>query len=181
MDTVEKKGRGNTPRVTASELNDDVLLNIFDWYRLYNTTSEDQGWNLERWWYKPIHVCRRWRHLILASPTRLDLHLVCTYGIPVEAMLSHSPPLPLIIYYPEIPAKISAADEESAIFALQQHERVRRIHVTAPTAVLCNLFKLWTASFRCWKGCPSTCRQKAEQAWASREIASTASPPPHTI
>jgi hypothetical protein len=134
--------------VTASELNDDVLLNIFDWYRLYNTTSEDQGWNLERWWYKPIHVCRRWRHLILASPTRLDLHLVCTYGIPVETMLSHSPPLlPLIIYYPAIPGKISAADEESAILALQQHERVRRIHVVAPTAVLCNLFKAMECDF----------------------------------
>jgi hypothetical protein len=57
-------------------------------------------------------------------------------------MLSHSPPLPLIIYYPAIPGKISTADEESAIFALQQHhERVRRIHVAAPTTVLCSFFK----------------------------------------
>ncbi|KAF8259153.1 hypothetical protein EI94DRAFT_1752348 [Lactarius quietus] len=143
--TWKSKGRRTTPRMTASKLNDDVLLNIFDWYRLYNTTnevpSEVQRWNFERWWYKPIHVCRKWRHLILTSPTRLDLHLVCTYGIPVEAMLSHSPPLPLIIYYPEIPGKISAADEESAIFALQHHERVRRIHIAAPTTVLCKLFK----------------------------------------
>ncbi len=125
-----------TPRTTVSTLNDVVLLNIFDWYRLYNRTDEDQAWNLERWWYKPIHVCPRWRHLILTSPNRLDLHLVCTYGIPVEAMLSHSPPLPLIIYYPEI----TAADEESALFALQQRERVRRIHIAAPTAILRNLF-----------------------------------------
>ena len=133
---------------TASKLNNDVLLGIFDWYRLYNTTSdEDQGWNLERWWYKPLHVCRKWRHLILTSPTRLDLHLVCTYGIPVEAMLSHSPPLPLMIYYPAIPSKISAADEEGAIFALQQHDRVRRIHFAAPTAVLCNLFKAMDCEF----------------------------------
>ncbi|KAI9435064.1 hypothetical protein H4582DRAFT_1972589, partial [Lactarius indigo] len=96
--------RAVTPRTTVSTLNDDVLLNIFDWYRLLNTTDEDQGWNLERWWYKPIHVCQKWRHLILSSPTRLDLHLVCTYGIPVEEMLSHSPPLPIIIFYPEITA-----------------------------------------------------------------------------
>ncbi|KAI9444371.1 hypothetical protein BJY52DRAFT_1228930 [Lactarius psammicola] len=130
-----------TPRTTVSTLNDVVLLNIFDWYRLYNTTDEDQAWNQERWWYKPIHVCRKWRHLILTSPTRLDLHLVCTYGIPVEAMLSHSPPLPLIIYYPKITGKTPAADEESALFALQQRERVRRIHVVAPTTNLRNLFK----------------------------------------
>ncbi|KAN0132225.1 hypothetical protein V8E53_009991 [Lactarius tabidus] len=144
--TWKSRGR-RTLCVTASELNDDVLLNIFDWYRLYNTTSEDQGWNLERWWYKPIHVCRKWRHLILSSPTRLDLHLVCTYGIPVETMLSYSPPLPLIIYYPEIPAKISTADEGSAIFALQQNNRVRRIHVAAPTTVSCKIFKVMDCEF----------------------------------
>jgi hypothetical protein len=62
-------------------------------------------------------------------------------------MLSHSPSLPLILYYPEIPAKISAADKENAILALQQHERVRRIHVTAPTAVLCNLFQAMDCEF----------------------------------
>jgi hypothetical protein len=56
-------------------------------------------------------------------------------------MLSHSPPLPLIIYYPAIPGKISIADEESAILALQLHERVRRVHVAAPAVVLSNLFK----------------------------------------
>jgi hypothetical protein len=37
---------------------------------------------------------------------------------------------------------MSAEDEGSAIFALQQHDRVRRIHVDAPTAVLRNLFKV---------------------------------------
>ena len=61
------------PRVITSALNDDVLLNIFDWFRLYNTTIDDQGWDLERWWYTPIHVCRSWRHLIITSPIRLDL------------------------------------------------------------------------------------------------------------
>ncbi|KAH9003751.1 hypothetical protein EDB86DRAFT_2272839 [Lactarius hatsudake] len=144
-----RKSRGRRmPRTTISTLSDDVLLNVFDWYRLYNTTDEsDLGWSIERWWYKPIHVCRTWRHLILTSPTRLDLHLVCTHGIPVEAMLSHSPPLPLIIYYPGIPGEISAADEESALFALQQRERVRRIHVAAPTAVLCNIAKAMDGEF----------------------------------
>ena len=135
------------PRTTVSELNDDVLLNIFDWYRFDNTITNTQLWNLARWWYKLIHVCRRWRHLILTSPAHLDIHLVCTYGIPVEDMLSHSPPLPLLIYYPVIPGKLSAADQESAIFALQQRERVRRIQVAAPTAVLCNLFKAMDCEF----------------------------------
>ena len=147
-----KKGH-RIPRVTGSELNSDLLLEIFDWYRLYKTTTSnlDQiwnlGWNLERWWYKPIHVCRNWRHIVLSSPNRLNLHLVCTYGISVEDMLLHSPPLPLIIYYPSLSDKISAADEESIIYALQQPDRVHRIKLTAPTAVLCNLFKAMDCEF----------------------------------
>ena len=134
--------------MTASELSNDLLLEIFDWYRLYETDSdEDQDWNLERWWYKLIHVWQKWRHLILSSPNRLELHLVCIYGIPVEDMLSHSPPLPLIIYYPEIPDKMSAADEENAIFALQQYDRVHCIRIVAPTAVMCNLFEVMDCEF----------------------------------
>ena len=34
---------------------------------------------------------------------RLDLHLVCTYGMLVEAMLSYSPRPHLVIYCPAIP------------------------------------------------------------------------------
>jgi hypothetical protein len=125
-----------------------VLLNVFERYRLDNTTDEsDLGWGIERWWYKPIQVCRAWRHLVLSSPVRLDLHLVCTYGIPVQAMISHSPPLPLIIYYPGIPGEMPAADKEGALFALQQRERVRRIHVEARTAILSNLFKAVDGEF----------------------------------
>ena len=133
--------------MTTGKLNDDLLLNIFDWCRLCNKTIVGRGWIPERWWYKLIHVCRKWRHLILTSPTRFDLHLVCTYGVPVEAMLSHSPTLPLILYYPGTSGKLSAMDEGSVILALQQRERVRRIHVAAPTAVLCNLFKAMDCAF----------------------------------
>jgi len=62
-------------------------------------------------------------------------------------MISHSPHLPLIIYYPGIPGEISAADGESALFALQQPERVRRIHVVAPTVTLCNIVKAMDCEF----------------------------------
>ena len=151
-DLRNQKGR-RIPRVTASELNGDLLLEIFDWYRIYSATPRnashplDLFWDRERWWYKPIHVCRKWRHLILSSPNRLDLHLVCTYGTPVEDMLSHSPPLPLIIYYPSLTYKIPAADEEGIIYALQQPDRVHRINVTAPTTVLCKLFIAMACEF----------------------------------
>ncbi len=130
----------HAPPTAISALNHDVLLDIFHWYRLGNTTNGfDRGWNLERWWFKLIHVCQTWRHLILASPTSLDLHLVCTYGTPVMTMLTHSPPLPLIIYYPGGLEDMAGKDEEDVVFLLQHRERVRRIHVGAPAASLLGL------------------------------------------
>ncbi|KAI9507086.1 hypothetical protein F5148DRAFT_162206 [Russula earlei] len=126
------------------ELHADILINVFDWYRLGSTTEDpDRNWNTERWWYTPIKVCRTWRRIIFAFPTRLDLHLVCTYGTPVEAMLSHWPPFPLIIYYSgHRPGGMAEDDRRGATFALEQRERVRRIHLAAPAASLQDLVKV---------------------------------------
>src|SRR6266702_4021630 len=130
----------HAPPTAISALNHDVLLDIFHWYRLGNTTNGfDRGWNLERWWFKLIHVCQAWRHLILASPTSLNLHLLCTYGTPVTTMLAHFPPLPLIVYYPGGLEDAAGKDEEDVLFLLQHRERVRRIHVGAPAASLLGL------------------------------------------
>ncbi|KAH8976726.1 hypothetical protein EDB86DRAFT_1545752 [Lactarius hatsudake] len=136
---MSNKGDRPAPPMAISALNHDVLLDIFHWYRLGNTTNSLYGgWNVERWWFKLIHVCQTWRHLILASPTSLDLHLVCTYGTPVTTMLTHSPPLPLIIYYPGGLGD-AAGKEEDVLFLLQHRERVRRIHIEAPATSLLGL------------------------------------------
>jgi len=138
-----RAGRDKVSRTTINELNYHVLLNIFNWYRIDNTTEDsDGGWNLDRWWYKLVQVCRVWRGIILAHPTHLDLHLVCTYGTPVETMLSHSPPFPLTIYYPGKLGAVDAMSDEDkrgAIFVLRQRERVRRVHIAAPAASLHDL------------------------------------------
>jgi hypothetical protein len=117
-------------------LNDDVLLNIFHLYRLADPDEYDNGvmtlycWHRQRWWYKLAHVCRLWRNIILESPSRLDLHLYCTNGVPVADMLAHSPPLPLTIDYSPYQCNyrvISAADESDILLALSHRDRVRRI------------------------------------------------------
>ncbi|KAH9169943.1 hypothetical protein EDB89DRAFT_1364293 [Lactarius sanguifluus] len=133
-----KWGRRAPPTaISALRVNHDVLLDIFHWYRLGNTTNDvDRGWKLERWWFKLIHVCRTWRYLILAFPIGLDLHLVCTYGTPVTTMLTHSPPLPLIIYYPGGLADAAGKEESDVLFLLQQRERVGRIDIGAPAESL---------------------------------------------
>ena len=74
-----------------------------------------------------------WRNLILASPSRLNLHLLCTYGVPVADMLAHSPPLPLIIYYQDGRSEINAQDKSGIMLALSHRDRVRRISFWMPT------------------------------------------------
>jgi hypothetical protein len=123
-------------------LNDDVLLNIFHLYRLdvqeYEHRDEEWTFNLkrQRWWYKLAHVSRRWRHVILGSPSRLDLHLVCTYGVPVADMLAHSPPLPLTVLYEDLGHEMTAEDEEGVLLALSHRDRVHRIALRMPAPEL---------------------------------------------
>jgi hypothetical protein len=116
-------------------LNVDVLLSIFDIYRLANPDEYYDGrlvimaWARQRWWYKLVHVCRQWRNIILQSPSLLNLHLFCTHGVPVAYMLAHSPPLPLIIFYncTDQSPDLTAQDESDILLALSHRDRVRRI------------------------------------------------------
>ena len=128
-------------RTSIDILDDDSLLNIF---RLYRPVILDEDevddcriltggeWSRERWWYKLVHVCRRWRFLILASSSHLGLCLVCTYRTPVARMLAHSPPLPLIIDHLDQGHEVSPKYEEWMLLALQQQDRVRGIRIVMP-------------------------------------------------
>ena len=120
-------------------LDDESLLNVFFLYRpaILDGDEDDKirfrggrGWNRERWWYKLVHVCKRWRHLVLESTFFLGLCLVCTSGTPVADMLKHSPPLPLAIDYDDTDCDIAA--EEGILLALEQRDRVRRFRLRIP-------------------------------------------------
>jgi hypothetical protein len=124
-------------------LNDDVLLNVFYIFGLDIRDEEKNQdglvffhWDRQRWWYKLAQVCQQWRKLIFASPYRLNLQLLCARGIPVPRMLTHSPPLPLIIFYNGLRTTVTAEDEENILFALQHRDRVRRIHLALPASTL---------------------------------------------
>jgi hypothetical protein len=134
------------PRTLIHTLDNDSLLQIFSFFRpviLDETEAVDASqileggeWNQERWWYKVVQVCRRWRYLILDSASHLRLSLVCAPGTLVTDMLAHSPPLPLIIDYLDENDDIDAKDEEGLIYALQQRDRVRRIRILKPVPIL---------------------------------------------
>jgi hypothetical protein len=89
-------------------------------------------------WYKLAQVCQRWRIILFGSASYLGLCLVCTYGTPLEDMLAHSPPLPLVIDYFE-GHRDTTAEEEGIIAALGRRDLVRRIRLGIP---LPNLQKL---------------------------------------
>jgi hypothetical protein len=66
-------------QMTMDVLPDDVLLEIFD-FHLKRTEDMDA-------WHTLIHVCRKWRHLVLSSSRRLNLRIFCTDKRPVREML----------------------------------------------------------------------------------------------
>ena len=74
-------------------LPDDMLLEIFDFYMnpSYRNKTEIEAWQ------SLVHVCRRWRSLVLASPRRLNLQLYCTPKTPARDTLNVWPALPLLI------------------------------------------------------------------------------------
>ena len=47
-----------------------------------------------------VHVCRRWRHVIFASPRHLNLTLFCTARTPARESLDIWPPIPIALYFP---------------------------------------------------------------------------------
>ena len=140
--------RNSSLTASIHMLDDDSLLNVFYLYRPFLLGEDDddedcrlfggsEGWDRGRWWYKLAHVCQRWRNVVLGSAVHLDVSLVCTIGTPVADMLVHSPPLPLVVeYHFDEDEDITEEDEQAAILALKQYDRVRRVRLWMPPTSL---------------------------------------------
>ena len=108
------------PNVTIDMLQDDVLLEIFDSYR------KIVSWYDGMWWRDLLHVCRRWRYLVLASPRRLDLQIECNRSTPTRKLLNIWPPFPISIFsYPE--SREGSRGDHNIFAALQRRDRITRI------------------------------------------------------
>jgi len=109
-------GRQCRDRLTINMLPDELLLAVFDFYMC--------GAHDKRAWMALVHVCRRWRPIVFASPHRLDLRLVCTDRTPVREMLHIWPALPITV-------RISSYKEisDDVVAALEHIDRVREIYV----------------------------------------------------
>ena len=102
-------------------LPDDVLLEIFDFYvdmrPLYGMRAGVEAWQVL------VHVCRRWRSLVLRSPRRLNLQLYCTPKTPTKNTLDVWPALPLIVRG----VMTSSSGTDNIIAALTQSNRVCQV------------------------------------------------------
>ena len=102
-----------------SILPDEVLLEIFDIYHEEDGDNNGYfGWN----WDILVHVCRKWRQVVYASPHRLGLKIICSPGTPVKKDLDIWPALPIEIYYSF--CGITTDDQDNIIAALKHLDRV---------------------------------------------------------
>jgi F-box-like len=116
------------PRVTFGALPDDVLPEIFDFYlALMNSRPARLRPYPEDAWHTLVHVCKRWRSIVFASPHRLELHLLCTNKRPVQNTLDIWPELPIVISDHREMSK--PQDANNIVAALEEHTRVRKIHM----------------------------------------------------
>lgn len=111
-------------------LPDNVLLDIFDFYREDPTLAVHvpndllSGFPPPPWRWKTLtQVCRRWRDVIFGSPRRLDLRIVCTKTTPTRASLDIWPPFPITV----ICRSLSAEDEQGVENITAAVERIDRV------------------------------------------------------
>ena len=108
-------------------LPDDVLLEIFDFYRedpaFHTLIGSIYTWR----WQALIQVRRRWRCVIFGSPLRLDLQIVCTDRTPTRTSLDIWPPFPIIISCRYI---VDEKSVENVIAAVEHgHDRISHISI----------------------------------------------------
>ena len=102
--------------ILVDTLPDDVLLAIFDCC----VAQREEAWQ------PLVHVCRRWRSIIFASPRHLKLQLVCTELTPTRDMLDVWPALPLVF---QSPVFGGTGRTDNVIAVLERSDRVCQINL----------------------------------------------------
>jgi len=108
---------------TIDILTDDALLTIFLLYKEVHPSDLS-------WWEPLVHVCRRWRHLIFASPLHLNLTLVCSFRKRARTSLDIWPPFPIAIHVPKAPSNIF-----NFVAALKHPDRISDIRLNSLTRI----------------------------------------------
>jgi len=81
-------------------LPDDVLVEIFFYVNIvpiFDLDWDGRSVPVKNPWLALVHVCRRWRYLVLASPRRLNLRLEYSGHGSISEVLDGWPALPIIL------------------------------------------------------------------------------------
>jgi hypothetical protein len=109
--------------ISIDVLPDDVLLSIFDFYMVNQDSFGRKQKRAVEAWQALVHVCRRWRSVVLGSPRRLNLQLSFGSGTPGD-MLEVWPALPILIS-----ASVFQDDADNIAAALERSDRVVEIRL----------------------------------------------------
>ena len=110
-------------------LPDNVLLEIFDFYR-HNNSSKGPIFPYETWrWDTLTQVCRRWRHIIFESPRRLDLRLICSHTTPMKRLLDIWPPFPITVACILSRMQADGKGVENVIAAIEHRNRISETYI----------------------------------------------------
>ena len=113
-------------RANIDALPDNVLLETFEFYLGKDVPDDIEDDHNYDEWQTLVHVCRRWRCIVFASPRRLDLKLYCTRQRSINSKtLEIWPALPIVVI-----AKHMESKEEvtNIVTALSHHDRVCKIY-----------------------------------------------------
>jgi hypothetical protein len=131
--------------LTINHLADEVLLEIFDSYRR-GIDPYDQ-WREKYVWFNLTHVCRKWRAIMFASPSRLDLGIIVGPDKPGHIKTTLSGPLPIIVDYKCMNKDITGSALWRMRTALRHHDRVREIAFAGTRANFEKFFKETNCAF----------------------------------
>ena len=118
-------------------LPEDVLLDIFDFYRLDDMEqSQGRPWK----WHRLAHVSRKWRDVISMSTHRLDLRILCKSGAPIEDLLASWPTLPLVAILDA--GRIPEHIPRSVMVALRHPDRLCEIDLHVTSSMLASIVEV---------------------------------------
>lgn len=136
-------------KATIGALPYHVLLDIFNFLvhvpQPHYPFSNPSGAILDAW-HTLLHVCRRWRHVVLGSPRSLDLKLHCTNRTPVRTMLDIWPACPIVVFCHRSPG-FTLRGVRNVIAALKCCDRVCEIRLWGVQKSLLKRFAVLNASF----------------------------------
>ena len=113
---------------------------MFDFYR----NDDDNTWRIVWKWHILGHVCQRWRRIVLTSPHRLNLQILCRRSTPVRKLLNIWPAFPIALSYYSKSIR-SSADE--AIATLEHPGRVCNVTLDVTGTLLEKMVKAMHVPF----------------------------------